>query len=395
MSYTVAKLKGDLERKLHGTTLNVLADPDALIYEAGRNLLAQIDPPTTMRISSTEQAIYDDVFRYSVPSDLKGEKIARIRPQAGQEAAVKFRNVYNSDFDKYHGSFTYTIERDTNIKYLRLSRSLPESLLYDTVSDSSTWTLAGDGSNIATDTFYYISHAASVRFDLDASGSAATLTKTLSTPVDLTNYKDVGDAFGWFYTPNADGITGIALKWGSDSSNYYSSQVTTQHDGNALVDGWNLLRFAWSGASTTGSPTVTAVDYTQLSVSYDGTAQTSCRFNSLHFRIGKLYEIIYYSEYLFRDATTGAWQLEIADDTDLINLEHESYNLLLYETAFLAAQEIQGTNAKFDVSFFEQQKDKVWKNYRKQNKSEVRGRRSNYYRMPGTNSSSSYDDMFN
>ena len=79
------------------------------------------------------------------------------------------------------------------------------------------------------------------------------------------------------------------------------------------------------------------------------------RINLVECILGTILEYEYYSKYLFRDAVTGAFQETVTDDSNLINLDTESYNLLFNLTTFLAVQQQQGLDAMFyDGNFFGQ-----------------------------------------
>jgi hypothetical protein len=88
----------------------------------------------------------------------------------------------------------------------------------------------------------------------------------------------------------------------------------------------------------------------------------------------------YYSKFLFRDAITGAWQETVTDSSNLVNLDTESYNLFLYQSTYLAAQQQQGLGALFfDANYFLQLYQQDLKRYKSIYKSEVQIPQSTYY----------------
>jgi len=91
----------------------------------------------------------------------------------------------------------------------------------------------------------------------------------------------------------------------------------------------------------------------------------------------------YYSKYLFRNASTGTFQETVLDDSDLINLDTDSYNLLTYQVLYQATQQQQGLDAVFyDGTFAKQQYDMGVLRYKAMYKSEVQKPQSVYYQMP-------------
>lgn len=65
--------------------------------------------------------------------------------------------------------------------------------------------------------------------------------------------------------------TGLEIRFGSDASNYYYKRYN-QAD---LSNGWNYLFFTSASATgTTGSPAITACDYTAFVVAYTGASTT-------------------------------------------------------------------------------------------------------------------------
>jgi len=97
------------------------------------------------------------------------------------------------------------------------------------------------------------------------------LTSNLATARDLTNYEDTGVIRFWFKAVNSSKISNVTLRWGSDSSNYWEQSSTLSVQGEALSNFYKYLEFAWSSATQTGSPDVTAVDYLEIIITHTAT----------------------------------------------------------------------------------------------------------------------------
>jgi hypothetical protein len=350
MSFLVSDLKNDLTRKGHGTTTDDLRDVDGLINEGARQLLMDVDPPETERISELPNALFDDVFRTASPADLKGKSIIDIRPQVGRTEADNFTLVYSQPFDlrKSIANNELAIEQDDGVAYIRINKKLNKGILLnecDSLTANGAWTAGGSATNLALDNVYFASGSASLSFDVGVGTNH--VENTSMSAIDLTTHVKQASIFVWIYIPSAfdtTKLTNVNLIWGSDTSaNYYSNTVTANFDSTAFQTGWNLLQFPWNGLTPTGSPTVTAYDSLRLTLTTTGTG-TGFKVDSFYSKLPSIYEIQYYSNYLFR-TSAGAFSLTVTDDTDTINVNSDGYQLLLKKCKQLAAEDRGGKDA--------------------------------------------------
>jgi len=136
--------------------------------------------------------------------------------------------------------------------------------------------------------------------------------------------------------------------------------------------------------SVTGTPDDTEIDYARITLNTTGT-NTACKVNGLNSVLGTILEYEYYSKYMFRDAITGVFQETVTDDSNLINLDTESYNLLFNLVATFAVQQQQGVDAQADGEFFSNLYQQGVIKYKSMYKSEVQKPQSVYYKMPNAN----------
>lgn len=142
----------------------------------------------------------------------------------------------------------------------------------ETVDDCETadWTDGTDtASALNSTTFKKGSNSLSVA-KTGTSGTSATISKT-TTSVDFTDK----DLWLWLYVEDVSDLvstgTAVTIRFGSDSSNYYYLDIAV----GSLEDGWNAIMFDSSSATgTTGSPVITACDYTALIYNVDDAADT-------------------------------------------------------------------------------------------------------------------------
>jgi hypothetical protein len=133
--------------------------------------------------------------------------------------------------------------------------------------------------------------------------------------------------------------------------------------------------------SVVGSPVITAINTVRVSLAMTGT-NTAVKVNGINCILGSVMEYEYYSKFLFRDAITGAFQETVTDNSNLINLDTESFNLLFNLMAYFALQQQQGLDATFyDGSFFLQQYQAGLAKYKSLYKSEIQKPQSSYYQV--------------
>lgn len=390
MSYTVADLKANLTGVLHGTTTNQVTGLDVLIDRAARKFLEDIDPIETVRIAQISPSIFSQVYDYTCPTDLKGDRIIDIRPQVNRYPSNQFIQKYNADFDanKSNNLFleqpNFTIQWNNAVKTIRIEKNIISPLIVNgvnTLTDNGTWSTGGDATDLVVDNLNYVYGGGSLRFDVSGAGTSAYLENDDMMSVDLSRDEGQGVEFLWVYIPDVSIVTNFILRWGSSSSDYWTVTTTSAFNSTAFQNGWNLLSFSWNGATSVGSPDASDITYARLELTYDGTADTDFRFNSLTSQLGAIYEIEYYSKYLFR-SSAGIWQETVADDTDIINLDTDSYNIFFSLVALYCAQQVQGKNSAFDAQFFTNEYEMGKNRYQQKIKSQVLKPKTTYYAMP-------------
>ena len=393
MSYTVATLKDELVGVLHGTTLNQVTNLDNLLNRAARKLVSDIDPIETVRIQQLASPLFDRIYDYACPVDLKDDRIVDIRPQIKRSTADRFTQFYNEDFDMNKAFITrggiHTVQNNNGNKTLRLATSLTAPMLVDganSLTDNGTWVVGGSATNLRLDTLQYIYAGGSIEFDVSTAPPMATawIEKTMPTKVDLTRDLNEGSEFVNVFFTDASHIVSVNYRWGTDNANYWNGTVTSTQSGTDMANGWNLLQFPWLSATKVGSPDVTKIGYVRVTITFDGTALSNVRVNSLTSQLGSIYEIEYYSKCLFRDASSAVWQEEVGADTDIINLDTSSYEIYFDIVALFCAQQIQATDGAFDIKYYETHYAQDLKRYTDKIKSQVKKPQMFYYKMKNT-----------
>jgi hypothetical protein len=299
----------------------------------------------------------------------------------------EFILVSEEEFDrtKTHDTGLVAFSNHDFCKILQLSTGVQtkEVILndFESLTANGTFVASGDASNMSIDTTNFLNGASSLMFDVATGGTTAVITNPDMEAIDLTDYKG-NSIFAYVYIPlNADltKLTNFILKWGSDSSNYWSKTVTTTHENLAFQLGWNLLRFDWP-TSSTGTPDVTATDYFQLTITKNGAmgATTGWHYDFLVARIGDIHSIVYYSKFAWQTTGTYAYKEVQTDSTDLLVADTTEFDLYVNYCI-----DIAGTAARLDRQERKENHDKcvaLIADYRKRNPSERKLLTQNYHR---------------
>lgn len=391
MAYNITTLKNDLSAVLHGTTNNQIQNLDGVINRAARQLLLDLDPQETKRVVEFVNPIFNTVFDYPIAADVKGNKLIDIFPSVQRLPWDIWTQAYNQAFDVAKQNVfsllnMFTLNFNTSIKTLRINAPFlnPPIIInqIEGISLNGTWATGGTASNLTVNNTNFAQGSGSLQ-TIVTTGTGYIENSTM-TAVNLSAVVNQASLFVWIYVPTGANLTSVDLRLGSSSTNYYHLTVTANQQATAFVNGWNLCQFTWSSMAVTGTPNSTALNYARISLIMTGT-NTGVLFNGLDSILGTILNYSYYSKYLFRDAITGVYQETVTDDSNLINLDTESFNLLFNLVAFLAVQQQQGLDAAFyDGNFFGQQYQAGLVRYKAMYKSELQKPQSSYYNMPDT-----------
>ncbi len=382
MSYSITQANADLSAVLHGTNLNKVQGLNNLHNRTARQLLGDIDPQETTRKVLTTTPLFNQVWDYACPTDLKGNRIIDISPQFIRNPSQIVGQQYNQDFDIGKNLSAppseFTIQFNNAVKTIRINdTSLPQGVVIDTCEATTGWTANSTASSLTEDNVNYASGSGSLSFNVTT--GTGSISKTLASTLDMSSQLNQASWFYYLYLPSGAALTSTEIRIGSSSSNYYSRVLTSTNEGNSFATGWNLIRGDWNGCTVVGSPTVTAISYVYIGVTV-ASNQTGIKVDNIISNMGLYRTVEYYSKFLYRDAVTGAFQETVTDNSNLINLDTESYNLYFNLLAFYATQQIQGLSAMFfDDNFFGQEYQKGKTRYTSLNKSQVQKPRTPYY----------------
>ena len=376
-TYTFSNLKDDLLGPIGGVDLAKIQNLNNLVQRSGRRLLSKVDLPSTKRKHLI--TLFDNVYDYSVPSDDDFKKVFDLRPQVQRSILDNFSGRFSEEFDKKKASQDSLIstEWQDGVQFFRITRNVnSRKITLDNLDTIDNWVVQVDGANLTTDTINKAKGSASLNFDLSGAGTNGGIVNTNLTTVDLTVHDEISSLFLWVFLPSASAITSLGLRWGNSSSVYWERVVTTPHFGS-FVNGWNLIRFDWNGATETGTVDHAKIDYSRINIIYDGTADTDFRVDDLTSRIGHIYELWYYSKFLFR-TTGGSWKNDISNNDDIINIDDDYNNLIVFECLSSVGVQLQDEELKADAK---EELASLYEDFRKDYPSEGMKKLSRYYKI--------------
>lgn len=369
MGLTATELISRINKKIHNAKGKLGGDDELynILNEGNRQLQLKTDLVSAKR-DGASVLLFDDTYEYPLPADMDYNKVAeaRLETEINDAKRTNFemtqpkflfnsrnpfyssgrynQEMYNDD-DVHQDISTMAVEFEDGQPYLnvRLSGDKGSKATLNscnTYDGNGTWTGSSDATNVRTDSQRYKEGGGSVAFDSNGGATTVVMTNSDMDAVDLTDYNDKGVVFMWVNLP-ATMPSSIALKWGSSASAYWSVTATTRYNGLGFVPGWNLIGFAWEGATETGTPTITAVNYLQLTITNSAaTALTGYRIDFFQVKTGVELNLKYYSKYLLKNSS-GTRQEEFSDSDDETILAHEEVDMLICLAAQLALENLR------------------------------------------------------
>lgn len=393
-TYQISDLDQEFEGMFHGTSLNQIQNKYGAYNRGARRLLGDVDPQETTIVSQFGK-MYDGVYDYPLAIDVKGNKIIDLFPQANRLPQDRFSQTYNQAFDRFKG---VSLVPDFTPRYANGNRTIRINATglntgiqinnANAYNSNGTWIAGANVNTVGTNNQYYTDNSSgSVSFNLAQTGTPGTvaiISNSTMSPVDLTNHYNNADEFFNIYLPNAAGITSVSFQIGSSPANYYQSPpMTVDQMNNSFQNGWNYLKSALSSFTQTGTPVLTAINYLQVSITYDGTLQTQVLLNQFWSRLGVIFNQEYYSKFLFRDAITGVFKEKATSDTDYVNLDTDGVNGLLYAVFGAMVQQVQGADALYYDANDAEQGYAAWLiGYKQKYRSQTQKPQTSYYRQP-------------
>ncbi len=356
--FTLAEIKDHMTAMGHGNTLGKVKNPLAMFERASMSLLLKMHPLDVMRTMGLTNTVHDDEYNYSLPADFGS--LIDLSPQDNRQSWDKAYRTPAGQFDlqKAIKDKTVSIEGGEGSKIIRINwRSRQGKTLnaMDSLTANGTWSAVASATGLKANTIFKRSGNASIEFDLVTTGDG--IENTSMSQLDLTDEDEVADVFVPIYFSVVP--TSVTGYWGNIFSGlsprfWTSTAQTTQADGTAFRVGWNILKFPWSTATESAlAVDPTTIDCFKITV-VSSVAIPNIRVDNIIFSIGRPFEVKYYSKYIFRN-TAGVWISRPTEDDDSVMLDNDSLPHFLYESLKAMAQQMEGTDSAFDISFAEKE----------------------------------------
>lgn len=334
----ITDVKTILNRKFGGATIDDIQGISdfTLFKEAAVNVINEINPAETVRHTTLE--VFQDVFDYAPPDDIDGlvdnRPQSEVRPDNDNPTR---RFIEEFDQIKSNKNDDFSLEWADGDRLLRIARPVTgkEGIHnMDTLADNGTWD--GTAANIALSTQNPFKGSGSISADYD---TGEYIENDDMAVVDLSDHKNISTLFCRMFMPDPTFVTSVNLRWGNSTGVYFDRSITKPQFGKFKV-GWNLLPFAWNGASETGTVDATAIDFIRVTPTLS-TSDTDIKVDDIFSALPETRDLVYYSKYIFR-STAGLWIEAPTDDNDIVNLDTPAHNLFVYECIRLAALQLQG-----------------------------------------------------
>lgn len=270
-----------------------------------------------------------------------------------REGGLPFTKKSSQELRGEVGNFTmesgYAVERRDNKSYLLVNHDSKYTALlvtsFDTLTgDGGTWTadtINSDAINLTVDSIDGSNGTIGcLSFDISVSQSVnnrATIYNDNLISEDLTEDKDLTAFLLDIKFPSITNISSVTFYWGSSSSNYWSVTQTTNHDGSAFTaDFENTLKFTWLGATQTGTPDVTAINYIRIDINYGAgqTDSTSFKLDNLRLARPEQLTLSYTSWYVGTNASgTKITTFSAVTDVPYFSGEYDQYHYAVEDYA--------------------------------------------------------------
>lgn len=172
-------------------------------------------------------------------------------------------------------------------------RTTPKSKVINlnTCQSLGGWAVASDGGSLSVDTKEFQFENASLLSTVTPSTGSAVYTLNSATQINLSSVSNSGNFEFWLDLSDVYSITSINFRVGSDSSNYYLADFTTNYEGEKLQNGSNYFSVPWGNAvqgktiAQEGTPVNTAIDYIRIQINFTPTA------NLFQARLGGFFHV--------------------------------------------------------------------------------------------------------
>lgn len=336
MSFLVSDAIQDMNQELNLIGQR-MTDSDYILFlnRANKYFYTNYKMPTSQ--ARTSLIAYAGVEEYGLPSDYIGIMEPE-RPYS--EWSPNFNHTTEKEFVHWPYGRTTAIKWQRETPFLIFHEtSLSKEMLNDceSLTGNGTWTISGDGSNLAVDEQVYTEGSASLKFYITPSTGSTALECTNMNPVDLSDILNNGSLFFDLFTPltNTVDISSITFSVGPSSVDFLSNLATVRFRGDTISVDWGQVGFDGAGFGT--GVDMTACTYLRIDIAHGTTGVAGTyRIDNIFGSKGMFYEIPYYSKYNIK-GSDGSYKEKITatDDTVLCPVDFDE--AFTYKTLEIAS----------------------------------------------------------
>lgn len=367
MSIQVGKLIQDVSQEINIVGQKVSQDDFYLFANrANKYFLTNYKMPTVERNAAF--LVFGNVFEYPLFPDFTGfTELERpyneyqprflhntqkeiVHNLNGNKTAFKFEAenqflIVNYNNQTIVGDYSNTVTDSPNCL------TVMQINYCDSLTDNGTWTIAGDGSNLAIDKQYFTAGSGALRFQVTGNTGFTTLECTNMNPVDLTNFLTSGFNFLDFFNPNITPVTSIRFRIGKDASNYYEMSAATRYRGDSISQYYGQVGFDMSAKTTTGTPDISNITYIQVYINH-GVVNGIFRMDNIFCSNPTYFNLPYYSKYNIK-ALDGTYKELVTSSDDTVLCPFEADEAITYKVAEFCA--VLKMNDDAEANYFRQE----------------------------------------
>lgn len=354
MSITVASIQTPYNTFIGDTSTDRVSAAERLQYFTESTMWLQTELDNDHSIRTYSVSYFDTVNYYKINAALtdvfESNALRRATSESGVDLTRKDAREVAIDISENAQESTYALERRDGNLYLAINHDSKYTALQVSSFDSltangGTWAADTTNSDALTPTIDTVDGSngttGCLTFDITVAQSGnnrATIYNSGLTQENLTDEKDLSTWLLDVKFPSVTNITSVTFYWGSDSSNYWSVTSTTNYDGGAFTaDFLNTVKFTWLGATKTGTPDVTAIDYIRIDVNYGAGQADATAFKLDNLRLVRPEVLtLHYTSWNVGTNSTGT-QLKVFTATTDIPYFSGQYDQYLYAVAHKAA----------------------------------------------------------
>lgn len=366
-SYSYTNLLNEVIDSARRSNITNVITARTPINRAVREVISELDLRSTKRNAALASKLFDEVYEYAAPADLKGEAVIDFDPQVNRSKDFRLDLVSEQEFrqKKEIKRNIVAVASDDMVNKILFSGDVKDVVLpgpsTNSLSvDGVTWTAYSDATNVVLDSVNYVSGYGSIKFDLTGSTTTAGIYAGGFNSLDISEYTNDGVIFVWVYINSTTNLTNFILDIGNDlTTNYYTQTITTNNEGSAFYNGWNLLRFSFASMTENGTVDDEAIDSIRLYMTKSaGKSDDGYRVCGFSFHTGEIHNCLYYSKYGWQ-TSSGTWIENSTADTDLLNADTEEFDGFVFKGKAELFKELR----RFDLAK-EAQND--WINWKKE-----------------------------